>query len=187
MVVAAVIGVIGRVGGRTFVLDVVLAAGVAAVDIGQAVVAGTMPGAAQLSVVGVLLLVGQSAPLIWRRQAPVAVWIVVGILAAAYGIGPYPDRLLPLAPLVALYAVLVDRSWRSAALIGLLSLALALASAALAGDSDAQDYLSGALLVGMTMAVAASQRARRAYLAELEAKTEHLERVRAAEARQAAQ
>jgi signal transduction histidine kinase len=72
-------------------------------------------------------------------------------------------------------------------LVGLLSLALGLGSTAAAGDSDAQDYLSAALLIGMTGTLATSQRVRRAYLTELESKAEHLERVRAAEAQRAVQ
>jgi signal transduction histidine kinase len=179
--------VIGWVRGRSLVADGLLAVVAAAVDVGQAAVAGTMPGQPRLVPPAVLLLIAQSVPLVWRRRAPVPVWVVTGLLAGAYGIADYPDRLLPLAPLVALYTVLLDRTRRVAALIGLLSLTLALLSAAAARDSDAQDYLSGALLVGLTVALAENQRARRAYLGELEAKADHLERARAAEARRAVQ
>jgi signal transduction histidine kinase len=184
MFVAAVIGWARE---RSLVLDALLALVVAVVDTGQAAVAGTAPGAPKLTLAPVLLLVGQSAPLIWRRRAPVAVWATVGVLAAWYGIGDYPDRLLPLGPLVALYTVLVDCGRRVAVPVAVLSLGLGLASTAAAGDSDAQDYLAATLLVGMTVAVVESQRARRAYLTELESKAEHLERVRAAEAQRAVQ
>jgi signal transduction histidine kinase len=166
---------------------VVLAVTVAAVDVGQAVVASMVPGEPMLTLTGSSLLIGQGVLLVWRRRAPLVVWALVGVLAAWYGIADYPDRLLPLGPLVALYTVLVDRAWRVAVLVGLLSLGIGLVSAVAAGDSDAQDYLSSVLLVGMTAALAASQRARRAYSRELELRAEHLERVRAAEAQRAVQ
>jgi signal transduction histidine kinase len=172
---------------RTFLPDGSLAAAVAAVDLCQAAVAGTTPGEPGLTPVAVLLLAGQAVPLAWRHRAPIGTWATVAVLAAGYGIADYPDRLLPLAPLVALYTVLVCRPWPTAALIAALTLGAALASTAAAGDSDAQDYLSAALLVAATTAVARGQRSRRAYLTELESSAEHAERARAAEGRQAVQ
>jgi signal transduction histidine kinase len=184
MLVAAVIG---SRRDASLVLDASLALVVAAVDLGQAGVAGMVPGEPHLTTGAVLLLLAQSAPLVERRRAPVVVWLVVAVLAAAYGIADYPDRLLPLAPLVALYTVLVQHGRRVALLVGLVSLGAGVGSAAAAGDSDAQDYLATVLLVGITVALALTQRARRAYLSELETKAEHLERIRAAEARRAVQ
>ena len=56
-------------------------------DGGQAVVAGLTPGQPQLSGVGLVLLLAQGVPLVWRRRVPVPVWVVTGVAAAAYGIG----------------------------------------------------------------------------------------------------
>src|SRR5919202_975978 len=99
----------------------------------------------------------------------------------------YPDRVLPLAPLVALYSVLLSSARRVAAAIVLVSLALALISAAAAGDSDAQDYVFGPLLIGLTAVLAEAQRTRQAYLTEVEEKAAQLARASEAEARRAAQ
>ena len=172
---------------RDLLADGVLAAVVAAVDAGQAIVAGFTPGEPRLSKVGVLLLLGQAVPLAWRRRAPLVVWVITGVAAAGYGIGDYPDRLLPLGPLVALYTVLQGRSRQVVAVIAMVSVALAEASAAAAGDSDAQDYLFGILLVGLTVVLAQHQRTRRAYLAEVEARAAQLSQARDAEARHAVQ
>ena len=70
-------------------------------------------------------------------------------------------------------------------MIAAVSLVLAEASAAAAGDSDARDYLFGALLVGVTVVLAEQQRTRRAYVAEVEARAAQLARARDAEARHA--
>jgi signal transduction histidine kinase len=169
------------------VADGALAAVVVALDIGQAVVAGVIPGEPRLTGLGVLLLLAQAVPLVWRRRAPLVVWVITGVAAAGYGIGDYPDRLLPLGPLVALYTVVQSRSRRVVAMIAAVSLALAAASAAAAGDSDARDYLFGALLVGLTVVLAEQLRTRRAYLAEVEARAAQLARARDAEARHAVQ
>ena len=172
---------------RTLVADASLAVAVTVVDIGQAAVAGTIAGDPALTSLAVLLLVGQGLPLVWRRRAPVVAWTVVAVLAAVYGIADYPDRLLPLGPLVALYSVLVARSPGVAVLVALLTLGVGLGSTAAAGDSDAQDYLSAVLLISTTAALAVGHRSRRAYVAQLEATAEHVARVRAAQARQAVQ
>jgi signal transduction histidine kinase len=172
---------------RDRLADGLVAAAVAALDVGQAAVAGVSPGQPRLTGLGVLLLLAQAVPLVWRRRAPLAVWVVTGVAAAGYGIGDYPDRLLPLGPLVALYTVLQDRSRRAVAVIAAVSLVLAEASAAVAGDSDARDYLFGALLVGLTVVLAEQQRTRRAYLAEVEARAAQLAEARDAQARHAVQ
>jgi signal transduction histidine kinase len=172
---------------RDLLADGVLAAVVAALDVGQAMVAGFARGEPRLTAVGVVLLLAQGVPLVWRRRAPVPVWLVTGAAAAGYGIGDYPDRLLPLGPLVALYTVVQGRSRRVVAVIAVMSLALAEASAAAAGDSDARDYLFGALLVGLTVVLAEQQRTRRAYLAEVEARAAQLAQARDAEGRHAVQ
>jgi signal transduction histidine kinase len=174
-------------GRRDLLPDAVLAAVVAALDLGQAVVAALTPGQPPLTALGVSLLLGQSVPLVWRRRAPLPVWLISGLGAAAYGIGDYPDRVLPLAPLVALYGVLLTSARRAAAVIALVSVALALFSAAAAGDSDAQDYVFGPLLVGLTAVLAEVQRTRQAYLTEVEEKAAQLARASEAEARRAAQ
>ncbi|MDQ4098311.1 MAG: hypothetical protein M3144_10640, partial [Actinomycetota bacterium] len=59
----------------------------------------------RLDALGTLLILGQTAPVVWRRSHPVLAWLVVGIAASVYGIGDFPDTVLDLGPLLVIYTV----------------------------------------------------------------------------------
>ncbi len=142
-------------------------------------------GEHRLTLVAAGLLVAEAVPLVWRRQAPVTVLVVTGIAAAAFGIAPYPDPLLHLGLLVALYTVIVECERRISYLAVAVTAVAMLVSTAAAGDANAMDYFSAFALAGVTWALAEGQRARDAYRAELEARAERLVVERQVDARRA--
>ncbi|MDQ6946824.1 MAG: histidine kinase, partial [Actinomycetota bacterium] len=160
-----------------------------AVAAAAVMVVGTLldpkPGGQPLTAFGAFLLVAEAAPLVWRRRAPVLVLVATGVAAAAYGIAPYPDPLLHLGTLIALYTVIVACERRVAYLAGGVTAMAIVVSTAASGDSTALDYFSSLALAGVTWALAEGQRAREAYQAEVEARAHRLEAERDGEARRA--
>jgi signal transduction histidine kinase len=137
------------------------------------------------AIVLVLLI---NLPLALRRRHPLAIVAVVGGAAAVYGIAPYPDLVVPIAPgaLVGFYTTISLCSRRTATLVGIGVCATALFSMLLpATNADPVDFTFAALLFGMAWALGASARTRRAYTAELEERAARLERDRELEARRA--
>jgi len=176
-----------QLGGRPArpgITDVAVAVAAAAV-----MIVGTLldrrPGEHRLTVVAAFLLIGEAAPLVWRRRAPVVVLVATGVAAAAYGIAPYPDPLLHLGTLVALYTVVVSCDRRISYLAGGVTAAAIVASTAASGDANAMDYFSSLALAAVTWALAEGQRARVAYQVELKARAERLVVEREIEARRA--
>ncbi len=170
--------------GRPGLPDIAVAAAAAAVMI-VGTVLDRKPGEHRLTAVAAFLLVAEAAPLVWRHQAPVVVLVATGIAAAAYGIAPYPDPLLHLGTLIALYAVVACCERRIAYLAGAVTAAAIVVSTAASGDANAMDYFSSLALAGVAWALAEGQRSRIAYQAEVEARVERLAVERDTEARQA--
>jgi signal transduction histidine kinase len=138
-----------------------------------------------LAIALVLLI---NLPLALRRRHPLAIVPVIGTAATLYGIAPYPDLVLPVAPgaLVGFYTTMSLCSRRTATLVGLGACGVALVSMLLpATDADPVDFTFAALLFGAAWALADSARSRRAYTTELEARAARLERERELEARRA--
>jgi signal transduction histidine kinase len=136
----------------------------------------------------ILLVLLINLPLALRRRHPLAIVAVVGSAAAVYGIAPYPDLVVPVAPgaLVGFYTTISLCSRRTATLVGVGVCATALVSMLLpATDADPVDFTFAALLFGTAWALGDSSRTRRAHTAELEARAVRLERQRELEARRA--
>lgn len=150
------------------VADGAIAIGVAVFSLSGALIVGAAADEPDLRLVGAALLLGQAAPLWWRRRAPVAVWLVVGVAAAAYGMGPWPDPLLPLGPMVALATVVELDPRRTAAVVWLVSAAVTLVGLLATGDSGALDAWVAAVALIVAPLAGDWLRTRAAHLARLE-------------------
>ena len=134
--------------------------------------------------VGIGLGVAETLPLLWRRRAPIAVAAMV--TAMAVGMIALGVWLLPFQVAIALYTVAATAERRLAVVSGIVSIiAVAVAEVATPpvrfGDVTWRVvFLSAAWLLGDSIG------SRRAYVSEIEAKAERLEREHEAEARRAA-
>jgi signal transduction histidine kinase len=170
---------------KPVIVDAGLAFAVLLVTLVGGVIAGRDDSQPPLTRYGVLLLVAQTAPLVFRRRWPFTVGIVTGAATAAYGIARLPDLPLYLGPMIALYTIASTRSRRvSLAVLGGIFVTVVVANQ-LAGDSRPINYYSGLLIPSLFWAIGDGARSRRQYLAEVEARAAALERDRIAEARRA--
>jgi signal transduction histidine kinase len=94
------------------VVDVALAAVVATVTVISVVVEDQQEHGISMSAWGVVLLVVQLVPLVWRRRAPVAVALISITGAVLYGMAPLPDPPLWFGPLLATYTAAAYRPRR---------------------------------------------------------------------------
>src|SRR6478672_6298032 len=115
--------------------DIVLAAGVLAVDLGGALITAHRDGEPRLSALGVVYLVATAVPLIWRRMWPTAVCAAVGLASAAFGIAELPDPPVQVAFLVAIFTVAMYEPRRRTVIVVLVAVISAGVSIVLAGDS----------------------------------------------------
>ncbi|RFU38742.1 sensor histidine kinase, partial [Actinomadura logoneensis] len=141
------------------------------------VTAATVAPALSRGWAAALLALAASAPVLWRRRAPLPVGIVVG--AAMTGLVLWEKPFLPYGPLVAVYTIAEQADARTRAasvpLIGLgvyVSLALP--------HEDTEVYRSLAALFVAAYALGAGTRARRARAAELAERERRLAGERAA-------
>jgi signal transduction histidine kinase len=148
--------------------DTLLAAVVLVILESGAYVMGHKADEPDLTLVGALLLFGQSAPLAVRRRWPVPVSLVTGSFAAAYGVAELPDTIAPLGALVALATVVQLCSMRTVVLIGVVSLAGALVSIGFADDVDAQDWWFAIVVLLLAWAAGLLLRTRDEHLLDLE-------------------
>lgn len=162
-----------------------------AVAVGAAAVmiVGTLldrkPGEHRLTLFAAALLVAEAAPLLWRRRAPVVVLVITGIAAGAYGIAPYPDPLLHLGVLVALYTVVAYCDRPTAYVAAAVTAVAIIVSTAASDNANAMDYFSSLALGGVAWALAEGQRSRIAHQGEVEARVERLVAERDVDARRA--
>jgi signal transduction histidine kinase len=159
----------------TFTTDVVIAVGCAVVELTSAALTAQESGEPQLTVFRGLLLVASCAPLVARRRAPLTVLTITGLLSLAYGIAPYPDPVLPLALLVALFTVAERASPRIALAVLGISLVAGIMGNVLAGDAPARNYYFAVVVIGLAWVLGVLQRTRR----------DDVERERAEQARRA--
>jgi signal transduction histidine kinase len=129
-------------------------------------------------VAGVGLALLQTVPLLWRRSHPFAVLALVTAGAVASGIAY--EQIIPLAPAVATYTVAAHETRRRSALAAAAALVPLAVAAVRAPDYVSLVFVAAAWVVGDNL------RTRRAYLHELEEKTERLEGEREANIQRAA-
>jgi signal transduction histidine kinase len=135
---------------HTVAVDVCIALSVAAMEITSAALVARESGEPRLTVVAVALLLAETLPLVWVRRRPELVLAVSAIAACVFGIRNYPDPFLHLGALLALYALACLCPRRTTVIAGALTLLVAFAATALAGDADAVGFY----LVGVTVALA---------------------------------
>ncbi|MER6948001.1 histidine kinase [Nonomuraea sp. NPDC000554] len=163
--------------GRPWMLDALLAAAIFLVTLGPGQV---LRGGPEV----VLLQVGLALPLVWRRRAPLTVFVLI---AAVAGLQWLAGVQLPadVALLVALYTVGTHATWRrTLAAAAVVEAGAVLASARWAPEG--RFLLSVVALTAMTAAAAVtgtSMRTRRAYLAALERDRDQRARLAVAEDR----
>lgn len=131
--------------------------------------------------VGVLLAAAASLPLVVRRRAPVAVFVLTGLASVALR-GVADPAGPPLGPTLALYWMIAagDDSPRRTRLMLALVVSMLLAHVAAgglaAGRFPGTELLFGVLLWGGTWAVAERTKLRQERMAELEERAERAER-----------
>jgi signal transduction histidine kinase len=156
--------------------DVALAVAAAVFCVSGAALAGLSSDEPELHPLAVLLLVAQCLPLMFRRHWPLAVWVACGVAAGAYGIADFPDPAFPVGAFVSLAAVVEFCSRRTAALAWCVSAAASVLTLVLSGDSDAVDVWMVVMVLVAAPLLGDRQRARSAYLAELQANAEQVAR-----------
>lgn len=127
----------------------------------------------------VALLLVHGGCLAWRREAPLVVLGIVlgsGLIVVALG---WPSVVLGVAALVALYSVAAHREpRRSLPALGVTIGSMAVGLLILSRGSDTSTIVGNALVLAVVWYLGESVRARRAHIAQLEQRTEELERAR---------
>lgn len=136
-----------------------------------------------MAAIGYPLLAAQLVPLAWRRRAPIAVAIVVGLAAAAYGVAELPDPPIMFAPLLAWYSAAAYRPRRVTVPLALSAVAVGVASMVLARDSDAADVAVNLFAGAMAWVVGDATRGERQRSQLLVERREDAERQAVAEER----
>ena len=103
--------------------DLAIAAIAAVFCVSGAAIVGASAGEPNLSIVGALVLVAQCAPLAYRRQFPLAVWLITGVAAVTYGLADWPDPLLPIGAFIGLATVVECCRRRTALIVWLITAA----------------------------------------------------------------
>jgi signal transduction histidine kinase len=148
--------------------DVLIAAGTFVFVLTGAALDGAQANEPNLTALAVLVLAVESVPLVWRRRAPIPVWIITGLAVAWYGAAEWPDPLLPLGAVFGLAAVFECCSRRTALSAWVVSAGFAALSMLRAGDSDAVDVWVGVVVLLLAPLLGDQQRHRAAYLREVE-------------------
>jgi signal transduction histidine kinase len=159
-------------------VDVLLAVAAFVTMLVSAALTASLPHERELTAWAVPLLFAQCAPLVFRRRWPYGVTVAAGIAAAAYGIAPLPDPVAPLGVLIGYGTYVAQRPRAQSAAMTVVGLVLAVAFTWYAGDSDALDYFAAFAFIAFAALLGELARTRRAYLEQLEARAEQLERER---------
>jgi signal transduction histidine kinase len=133
-----------------------------------------------------VLLFSENAALVFRRSHPVAVWLVCGTIAAAYGLGPYPDPWLHYGAMVSLYSVAAHSSRSTSrraagATAGIVFVVLLVDG----GNADVVDWTGVLVTSAVAWLLGENVRTQRAYANEMAARAAEAERRRDDEARRA--
>jgi signal transduction histidine kinase len=128
------------------------------------------------------LLIGMAVVLVFRRRAPIAVWLASGVMVAVYGVGTFPDPTLPYGPLISVYTVAAHCSARTAVVTGSISIGVVIGSLIVDPHEDALDWIIALLSVTTAWLLGNNVRTQRAYAEEMTARADDLERGRRADA-----
>jgi signal transduction histidine kinase len=162
-------------------MDVAIAVAASVFCITGAAVLGASGDEPDLTAVGVAVLLGQCLPLAYRRRFPVPVWAATGIASFLYGVAEWPDPLVPLGAVLGLAAVVECCSRRVAVIAWIVSATFAISSLPVSGDSDGFDVWVVVTVLVFAPVLGEQQRARAAYLVEVEANASRAVRERARE------
>jgi signal transduction histidine kinase len=139
-----------------------------------------------IDMLGVGLILCQTAPVTWRRKAPIPTLIACSAAVVAYSTLHYRPSLASFGFLVALFTVAAEYDRRTSVPVGLGSALLVLAMLAVIRQRIAPDTISAdALIVGATWFLGDGIRIRRIHLAQLEDRATRLENEREEQARKA--
>lgn len=133
----------------------------------------------------VALLCAMSGAVVFRRQYPVGTWVVSGVLAALYGIGPYTDPTLPYGPLLAIYTVAATTSPRVARQAGVVTAIVLVVTLTVDRRSNVLDWLVAGLACATAWLVGNNTATNRAFAQEMRDRAQRLEREERAEAHRA--
>jgi signal transduction histidine kinase len=135
---------------------------------------------------GVALILGQSLPLAVRRRAPVAVWVVVGIMTSLYGASDLVDPPIFFGGLVSVYTVASRTSRRTSYTLGAMTAVVMFGVMAATGDTGFVTAALNVIVFATAWILGDNVRVRRAHTDELEQRAAELERQRTLEAERAA-
>jgi signal transduction histidine kinase len=174
-----------RAGARSWVFDGVVALLLTALGL-AILVSITDRRSFEALPLAVGLLVVHTGCIAWRRRAPLAVLVVnLGAGAGFCALG-LPNVALGVATPVALYGVAAYTERRvSLGALGVTTVAMAAVLTLTPSESDASTVAGNAIALGVVWFLGDGQRARRAYVDELEQRTAELEAAREELARQA--
>ncbi|MDX6248076.1 MAG: hypothetical protein QOF10_1436, partial [Kribbellaceae bacterium] len=135
---------------------------------------------------GVIFNLGTVVPLLWRRRAPFAVMVIVGLTATAVSINHRPGQNLQYGGLVAIYTVasLGRKRWQRLGVLVVILITFPPASL-LIKHNDLAEFMFTVLLPLAAYLLGSLERSRREHAAILEERAEQLERERLAEAARA--
>lgn len=133
-----------------------------------------------------LLVVVETAPLVWRRSHAVPVFLVSGTARVAYDLVGFGFAPLPLGPALALFSVVDRCDTKVRRVIAVLLVAGITASQLSPGHSQPYDASVAGLIFLTTWIAGSLARTHRGYLQALEAAAADAEARRAADALQAA-
>jgi len=136
--------------------------------------------------VGFLLSLLGSAPLAWRRRAPLTVLALTGFGAAAYELSGFATSIAPFGMLVALYTVGAHCNRRESRIAAAMSgLTLAVVLMGVRWEVTIGNIISNFTIFGTAWLIGDNLKTRRAYVASLEERALRAEQTRAAEAQRA--
>jgi signal transduction histidine kinase len=138
--------------------------------------------------VGLFLGMCCIVPITWRRRAPMTVFVISGVSAFAAIASGHVLGVSPFGPMIALYSVAAwcdRRRSLGAAVVSLAGVLVAEVVSPRPSGFEARMLIGPAAVVAVTWLIGDNLRVRRAYVAQLEARAEHLEREQANEAQRA--
>jgi signal transduction histidine kinase len=153
-------------------VDAAIAAVVGLVTVVSVVVEDRQDTAESLTAFGVVLLVAQIVPLVWRRRSPLAVLLVVVGAGVAYGIAELPDPTIMFAPALATYTLAAHQPRSITVPWGLAGVAIGAISLAATRDADAADVAVNYFVFVTAWVVGDTVRSQRERVALMDAQRE---------------